>query len=233
MDDRGPIHPERLREAKENERQRLLGLDNAAGDDQILQNEVRFGNGANRIHIDGYGRPARYNQRGRLVREVRSRRQLAITVYDLYHRPGGLHYDERANWRYRVVGHRVHLTRNLTADNMRFGIINWSSGKNFIAATASMLFTPQELLDSALDRTQVKNLIPGRAPPHVIDRERLLLLLSWYHDYVFGESSSATLRQREKALLKGCSYLSRSLCDFRKEEIEKLEREHDGVNLDG
>ncbi|KAJ8676745.1 hypothetical protein QAD02_012532 [Eretmocerus hayati] len=186
----------------------------------------------NRAAIDGYGRPNELNRRGQMRRHVRSRRQLAISVYEDYHTVNGLHYADRNTYRYRVVGTRIHLTQHRTVDLVRWGLMNKKNPRTFISTTAAIVFSHRELLTSALDPTQVKNVVPGLPRPQSIDRERLLLLMSLYHDYVFGEHSITTLKEREVVLLKGCSYLSRFLYEYRVEEIERLEGLMEGENLD-
>ncbi|KAJ8685228.1 hypothetical protein QAD02_021021 [Eretmocerus hayati] len=186
----------------------------------------------NREAIDGYGRPQRINRRGRPVREARSRRQLAVSVYDTYHQPGGPHSADRLTYRYRVVGTRIHLSQNFSVDIVRWGLINRSTPRTFIISTTPILFTHEELLVSALDPTQIRNTVPGYPRPRTINREKLLLLMSLYHDYVFGEHSITTIKEREGTLLKGCDYLSRFLWEYRDTEIRRLEAEMEGQNLD-
>ncbi|KAJ8684828.1 hypothetical protein QAD02_020621 [Eretmocerus hayati] len=104
--------------------------------------------------------------------------------------------------------------------------------KKFISVTASVLFTPQEMITSALDPTQVRNLVPGQPRPQKINRSEPLLLLSLYHDFVSGEGAMSSLEEEEKLLLKDCAYLSRFLYDERDAEIKKLRLQAQGENID-
>ncbi|KAJ8666755.1 hypothetical protein QAD02_008417 [Eretmocerus hayati] len=169
---------------------------------------------------------------GRLVRQHRSRRALALSVYESYHKEGGLYYLDRVTYRYRVVGTRIHLTRDKTVDILRWGLINKISPRTFISTTATAVFTHEQLLTSALDPTQIKNVMPGYPQPGVINRELLLLLLSLYYDFVFGEHAITTLKERELVLLQGCAHISKFLWSYQNEKIKRLEEEMDGNNLD-
>ncbi|KAJ8666306.1 hypothetical protein QAD02_007968 [Eretmocerus hayati] len=56
----------------------------------------------NRAHISYRDQ----NDQGTVQRDVRSKRELAITVYELYHTKGGPFYPDRVTYRYRVVDQR-------------------------------------------------------------------------------------------------------------------------------
>ncbi|KAJ8678140.1 hypothetical protein QAD02_013927 [Eretmocerus hayati] len=133
---------------------------------------------------------------------------------------------------YRVVGTRIHLTQQQTVDILRWELVDKKNPKTFIWTTATIVLTHKELSTSALDPTQVKNVVPGHPRPRIINREKLLLLLSLYHDYVFGEHSVTTVKEREPILLKGCEHLSKFLWFYRNEAIKEIEEQIEGRDLD-
>ncbi|KAJ8685791.1 hypothetical protein QAD02_021584 [Eretmocerus hayati] len=60
-------------------------------------------------------------------------------------------------------------------DQLRWNLIMKGNDKTYIETTAGVLWSAEEIVDTALDITQVRNANPGR-PIRPIDRERLLLL---------------------------------------------------------
>ncbi|KAJ8666253.1 hypothetical protein QAD02_007915 [Eretmocerus hayati] len=109
----------------------------------------------NRAAIDGYGRPNELNRRE--FRHVSDRLEYMTSLRNL-------------------LSLQIHLTQHRIVDLVKWGLINKKNPRTFISTTAAIVFSHRELLTSALDPTQVKNVVLGLPRPQSIDRERLLLL---------------------------------------------------------
>ncbi|KAJ8671272.1 hypothetical protein QAD02_002531 [Eretmocerus hayati] len=134
------------------------------------------------VYRDGYGeRHTRSNARARTDRSRRTKRFLVTNSLQHYHMRSGAGYEERKAIRYKHVPdtnkEQIYLAENIAVDQLSWNLIIKENDKTYIETKAEVLWSAEEIVDTALDITQVRNAIPGR-PIRPIDRERLLLLIS-------------------------------------------------------
>ncbi|KAJ8677256.1 hypothetical protein QAD02_013043 [Eretmocerus hayati] len=176
-----------------------------------------------RDQSDGYGRE-RLNDEGELMRVWKNRQYLMYNTLIHYHTREGAGYEDRQRRMREDDSGVKYLGLGKECSTLRWSCAIFKKGGDFLWDVSCLLFPKAERFNMGFDPDSMKNHLPGRSPPKAICRDRLMLLLSIYHDQLYGNKNLTSMQSRIPDLCNGCTLLSKRISKERSEAFRDARR---------